>query len=132
MGYRSDVAIAIDKRLYMKYETLAGMLPKMLKDSERKENDKAFYWFFSNIKWSEFIPEIQEINRFIGILEKDQDDNADMFKSDEYIEYGYAYVRLGEDIEDNMFEADYEVYGLEIVREIDTPFGMFNALQGLN
>lgn len=131
MGYRSDAAFALDKGLYFKYEMMSGVLPEFLKNSIRKENDEAYYWLFSGYKWYSRFPEIAGLESFMQKLMDDSDSNKEYFKT-EGVEYGFGFIRIGEDPEDLIYEGDYWEYGLHIERDIDTPFGMLAGADGVN
>lgn len=131
MGYQSQAAFALDKGLYFKYEMMTGALPELLKKSTRQETDEAYYWLFSGYKWYSRFEEIAEIESFMQKLTNDCDANKKFFKKED-VEWGFGFIRIGEDTEDLVYEGDYWEYGLHIERDIDTPFGMLAGADGVN
>lgn len=131
MGYRSQVAFALDKGLYLKYHMLMQKFPKTLSTGKRLEHENAYYWFFDDWKWYPNYEEVKCIEDFIDTLEKESDQNSELIQEkDAYV--GYGFLRIGEDIEDIEMRGDSYDYALWIQREIDTPFGMMSGIEETN
>ena len=100
MGYRSDVVIAIDRKVITTHKVLAKKLPAILEKADvfnSIEDSEAIYYVLSSIKWYSTYPEIVECEEFLEGLDTDK----------------YIFVRSGEDmgdIEERGHGYEFDVY----------------------
>ena len=101
MGYRSDVAIAIDKEVYEQERFIDLELDHPFRNAARLI-DGVYYWVFEGVKWNSSHPEISGIEGIFATL-----DSAG--KSDQY-----AFVRAGEDVVDSDQEGPPSNFGFSL------------------
>jgi len=114
MGYRSEIIIAYNKKVETELLLETLKLPKILleihEDSKYVEEDLGYYYYhIIETKWYASYPEVQECIDFIDELVADHEDD-------------FAFVRIGEDLDD--FEElgvpwDFDI---GIQRYIQSPF----------
>ena len=101
MGYRSEVALALDAPATSALSALAKIEPEVKElldeatDSRTGENESRYYW--ESIKWYESYAEIRLIKAFLAMLPDDS----------------YGIIRMGEeldDIEQDGVPYDFELY----------------------
>lgn len=115
MGYRSEVAIKCEEKAF-----------EVLKDAYKKvdfepdkiyKDDDCFILYWDWVKWYGIYEEVQAIEKALNELDK-------LEAKEESGEYGYKFLRLGEnddDIESRENNWDLELY---IIRQIDIPQGL--------
>lgn len=110
MGYRSRIVIALDKKTVFKENLLKNNLPQLLLENEadiEEIDDYAYYWVFSDIKWSVSYPVIEEVMVFLASL-----DIAD-----------YAFLNVGEDGE-IITNGTLDNFNINYYIAIETPYGI--------
>ena len=115
MGYRSDVAFAIDKKDYFSSVLLESKFPKIFNDHNRFTKTEVettestiFYFFCTEIKWYPGYAHIDEAEDFMDHLETNDID--------------FAFLRRGEDIKDNQERGSPWDFDMFISRTIEMPY----------
>lgn len=100
MGFRSDIYIAIKKKVILDH-ILYGELPKMMKNPQSNEGkDKEnIYWFFGGLKWFSRYKEVIEVIEFLdklnyedyGFIKTNEDNSYDTQGDTSYFD---MYVEL--------------------------------------
>lgn len=130
MGYYSDVAIAVDKKVYNALKLLKPeVLPKPMQgfepDTFELLEDHA-RWIFKSVKWYARFEDVDAYTRFLDYLDQDPDGliaslrpaNDEAGESPYRAREPYGFMRIGED------DADFEErgepcdYGMEYQRAI--------------
>lgn len=106
MGYRSQVALELAKEENDLFQALyAANFPEDLSslyDNVEKESEDGTLYCWDSIKWYDSYPEVSFIKSFINNLNYED----------------YAFVRLGEESDDNEYCGDGSLFGLCINRSI--------------
>lgn len=106
MGYRSDVALELSKEKSDLFQALyAAKFPEdvsWLYNNVENENEYGTLYIWTGTKWYDSFPEVSFIQHFI-----DNIDHGD-----------YAFVRVGEESDDNEHHGDGDLFGLYINRSI--------------
>lgn len=118
MGYRSEVVIAIHKKI-MARNLISGELPKLLKDQPHYQVDDAFYWKFENIKWYSNYPEVQEVEAYFEALEASADDPEN--DDDDVINMSFGAIRVGENPDDIESWGEPDDFDITANTHIDCP-----------
>lgn len=103
MGYRSQIAIAIDPSVWENSPDNVKEAFKEVFETPAREEAERIIFHHEYIKWYESCPEVATIE--------------DWLKSLDQTEYGL--VELGEDYSDIRFEGECYSYDLNFVRMID-------------
>lgn len=103
MGYRSQIAIAIDPSVWENAPDNVKETFKEVFETPYLEEAERIVFYHDWIKWYESDPAVVIIE--------------DWLKSLDEAEYGL--VELGEDCSDNRFEGEYWTYNLNFVRMIE-------------
>ena len=102
MGYRSDVAIAIDKQAFNKLRLL-GKVPLVVINEIQFETGSAYYWYFQSTKWYE---DFQDVKDYTALLDYLDSGPEELGTSKEFFDPDlYGFIRIGEE------SADYEERG---------------------
>lgn len=103
MGYRSEIAIAVDPNVFTNApENVKEAFKEIWETPDREEADRVVF-YHDSIKW---YPD----DNVVSTIE-------DWLKSLEETDFGL--VELGEDLSDARMEGEYWAYGLDFVRKID-------------
>ena len=115
MGYRSDVAFAIDKKDYFSAIVLESKFPKIFNDENcftktevEIEESTNLYFFCTEIKWYPGYPDIDEAEAFMDHLETN--------------DIEFAFLRRGEAMEDNQERGSPWNFDMYISRTIEMPY----------
>jgi hypothetical protein len=103
MGYRSEIAIAIDPSVWKNAPDNVKEAFEEIFETPDLEEAERIVFHRGCIKWYESYPLVATIE--------------DWLKSLDQTEYGL--VELGEDYSDNRFEGEYWTYNLNFVRKVD-------------
>ena len=106
MGYRSDVALELTKEKNDLFRALyAVKFPEdiaFLYDCVESENEDGTLYHWTDIKWYDSFAEVSFIETFINSLDYED----------------YAFIRLGEESDDNEYRGCGDLFGLCINRSI--------------
>ena len=130
MGYRSDVAITVDKRTYNAIRLLKPQ--KLPKDPgvEPEEKGDHYLWFFESVKWYGGYPDVDTYVQFLDYLVEDPDQIVATVRESHvqeakqndlgmpYLREPYGFTRIGEDDEDYEERGDPYEYGVNYHRAI--------------
>ena len=106
MGYRSDVALELTKEKNDLFRALyAAKFPEDLSwlyDNIQQESEDGTLYCWDSVKWYDSFPEVGFIESFIDSLDYED----------------YAFIRIGEESDDNEHRGDGDLFGLCINRRI--------------
>ena len=103
MGYRSQVALALKKETYHKHEKT---LAPHLKDCDNiHQTEGAYYFYWNDVKWYESYEDVKTITKVIDNLDWEE----------------YAFIRVGDDDDDVLYEGDHINFEIYVSRSIDIP-----------
>ena len=106
MGYRSDVALELTKEKNDLFRALyAVKFPEdiaFLYDYVESENEDGTLYHWSDLKWYDSYAEVSFIETFINSLDYED----------------YAFIRIGEESDDNDHRGDSDIFRLCINRSI--------------
>jgi hypothetical protein len=106
MGYRSDVALELTKEKNDLFRALyAAKFPEdiaFLYEHVENENEDGTLYFWSCLKWYDSFPEVSFIQSFLDTINYED----------------YAFIRIGEEEDDNQHRGDGDIFGLFINRRI--------------
>lgn len=111
MGYRSDVVIAVDNRVYTKH-FLTNTVPNLLRETAHSNAHDAMYWYFEKTTWYDTDSEVNKVTRFLYRLE---DESSQDFREP------YGFLRIGEEWDDIEQLGNCSEYDIEFVRSINFP-----------
>lgn len=103
MGYRSEIAIAIDPIVYENAPVDVKEAFQEIWDNPDIEEAERIVFHHDFIKWYDSDPVVATINNWLGALDETE----------------YGLIELGEDMSDVRMEGEYFNYGLDFVRKID-------------
>ena len=114
MGYRSEVAFACDPIIKDVIETVAEWceeFKELVEYGDDMSPDDHGRWRFDQVKWYESYTDVQVIENIMIMC-----DNVDL----PGLAYdSYAYIRLGEEMEDVEMKGDTSAFDLYVNRSID-------------
>ena len=129
MGYRSDVGIKCRAKAFEKFKEVyekVGLYPtQIFEKTEDGQDEKILVWEW--VKWYDSYPEIQAIEEVMDELNDDE-----FFKdipNEEMSDWGYKFIRLGEDgddVEERDNDCDVEFYYIRQF-DIDSDFHVINS-----
>ena len=106
MGYRSQVALELAKEENDLFQALyAANFPEDLSwlyDNVKSENEDGTLYCWDSVKWYDSYPEVGFIESFMDSIDYED----------------YAFIRLGEESDDNEHRGDGTLFGLCINRSI--------------
>jgi len=109
MGYRSDVAIAIDKDTY-DAQVLIGVGINAFWHDSKTVIDGAYHWAVNGTRWYLDYPDVSYMESLLAAIEE--------IPSERDL---YGFIRIGEENDDNEMSGDPMDYHLYIVRQIESP-----------
>ena len=107
MGYRSEVVLAISKEATPYFMAMLAKSPDTKRMCETAyeftpDFDEEGGWLvhWSNIKWYEGYPEVDEVNQFVEAMSSD--DLSEYGEGEPYARWSehFIFVRVGEDCDD--------------------------------
>lgn len=111
MGYRSEVGFAISSEAYTQYKILEQRPLTVLDEFDNKyKNELGFYFITSSIKWYDSYDEIKEMEDLMDQMDENEDPDI-----------CYAFVKFGEDENDNETRGAIDYFDLYLERIIETP-----------
>lgn len=104
MGYRSDVCIALTKKVIAKNTLTGEKLPEIFSEMTKSISEEydAFFYYIDGVKWYESYKEIDDCMYFLRSLETED----------------YGFLRLGEalgDVEELGHPWDFDMYAQQTV-----------------
>lgn len=106
MGYRSDVALELSKEKNDLFQALyAAKFPEdvsWLYNNVENEHEDGTLYVWNSIKWYDSFPEVSFIENFMNHLDYED----------------YAFIRIGEEMDDNDRHGNGDLFGLYINRSI--------------
>ena len=125
MGYRSEVALAVSKKVMPHFLGVLAKEPEarslIFKHHDHLDQDYSgegtLLVVWHDIKWYDMAPEIKAINSFIEECEADMLDGFDLPK-DEYQGDHVRFVRLGEDVNDSEEKGNLHMYDIGFCRTL--------------
>lgn len=118
MEYRSDIAIAVHKKI-IALDLINPIIPEVLKKEPYEDREDVRYWFLSRWKFYGSYPEVQAIQEFFAAL--DEMDQVEAPNST-YTFAPYGALRIGENDDDVEYWGDPNEYRIFLSRSIDSPF----------
>lgn len=118
MGYRSDIAIAVHKKI-IALDLINPIIPEVLKKEPYKDNMYTRYWFLSGWKFYDSYPEVRAIQEFFDAL--DEMEQIELPNAT-YTFAPYGALRIGEDDDDVQIWGDPNEYQIYLNRSISSPF----------
>lgn len=106
MGYRSNVVIAIDKKLIAR-NLVTSEIPTNITNNFVKESEKAHYFLLDQWKWYSEYPDVKEIEDYFKHLNDESDYEI------------YGAVRIGEDLGDVESWGspnDFDIYAIQDIQ----------------
>ena len=104
MGYRSDVAFAVDSELAPFFTALLAKNPeveRLCRDADHYQSgfseEGDFFMYWTSIKWYDSYPEIQAIEEFIAELRGEEESD---FPGVDNIFERWRFIRIGEEATD--------------------------------
>lgn len=118
MGYRSDIAIAVHKKI-IALDLINPIIPDVLKKEPHEDKGNTRYWYLSGWKFYDSYPEVQAIEEFFDAL-----DDMDQIEepNSTYVMAPYGALRIGENDDDVESWGDPNEYQIFLSRSIDSPF----------
>jgi hypothetical protein len=124
MGYRSQIAIAVDKHIITQ-DLIHPLIPPVLRfEEERKITDAGCFWVLEDWKWYDSDSDVRDILRFF----EEMDDiprftyKTDKFHLVEYTQAAYGAIRIGEDDDDSEYWGSPEEFDMYMERNLITPY----------
>lgn len=103
MGYRSQIAIAVDPSVYDNApDQVKKTFQEVFEENQIKESERIVFFHYS-VKWYPSYPDVAIIENWLESLEDNE----------------YALMELGEDYSDVRMSGDCFEYGLDFVRKIE-------------
>lgn len=137
MGYRSQIAIAVDKHIITQ-DLIHPLIPPVLRfEEERKITDAGCFWVLEDWKWYDNDPDVRDILRFFDELDdmprftykverthlvKYHNDKGPPSDLVEYTQAAYGAIRIGEDNDDSEYWGSPEEYEMYTERHLITPY----------
>jgi hypothetical protein len=141
MGYRSQIAIAVDKHIITQ-DLIHPLIPPVLRfEEERKITLAGCFWVLEDWKWYDSDSDVRDILRF---FEEMDDMPRFTYKTDKFhfniggngikhsedtddglVEYTravYGAIRMGEDADDSEYWGSPEEYEMYTERNLITPY----------
>ena len=112
MWYRSEVVIALNKKLLVDAILDIKPLPSDLAEADTSEwidvndTEDAMYYTLYDVKWYESYADVREITNYLSSLDTED----------------FGFVRTGEDSKDIEIQGDPYEYDIYPVNYIHTPF----------
>ena len=125
MGYRSEVALAISKKVMPHFLSVLAKEPEV-RTMVFKHHDKlvrdydgegTLFVHWSDIKLYDSYPEVQAINSFVEDLEGDVLDGFELPEGEDQGDH-IRFVRLGEDVNDSEEKGNLHMYDIGFSRTL--------------
>ena len=125
MGYRSEVALAISKKVMPHFLSVLAKEPEartmVFKHHDKLDRDYdgegTLFVHWSDIKWYDSYPEVQAINSFVEDLEGDLLDGFELPEGEWQGDH-VRFVRLGEDVNDSEEKGNLHMYDIGFCRTL--------------
>jgi len=137
MGYRSQIAIAVDKHIITQ-DLIHPLIPPVLRfEEERRITNAGCFWVLEDWKWYDSDSDVRDILRFFDEMDdmprftykierthlvKHHNDKGTPSDLVEYTQAAYGAIRIGEDNDDSDYwgsPGEFEIY---TDRRLVTPY----------
>lgn len=110
MGYRSEVTLGVDKKLYQKYKSKVSnpsLLREALEECEAIHESEGYFLFcWSWVKWYPDYGDVRVVEELIDLIEEEDEE-------------GYGFIRVGEERDDIEVRGEIHLYDISTSTSIN-------------